>query len=94
MVPGSQRPSQDGRGDLPGVLLRQERRSDTAAEFEETVYDFDWAARGDLVRPRFSFQEPGVRKTLSSRRIYGARMARRTAPKQLRMSPPDPPARS
>ena len=35
------------------------RGADTAAEFKETVYDFDWAAQGDLVRPRFSFRNRG-----------------------------------
>ena len=35
------------------------RGKDTVAEFEETVYDFDWAAQGDQVRPRFSFKNPG-----------------------------------
>ena len=34
------------------------RGNDTEAEFEETVYDFDWAAQGDLVRPRFFFKNP------------------------------------
>jgi len=35
------------------------RGNDTAAEFEGTVYDFDWAAQEDLVRLRFSFKNPG-----------------------------------
>ncbi len=46
------------------------RGKDTAAEFEETVYDFDWAAQGDLVRPRFAFRNPGS-EDLVIERIYG-----------------------
>ena len=41
----------------------------TAAEFEVTLYDFDWAAQGDLVRPRFSFRNPGS-KDLVIEKIY------------------------
>ena len=43
------------------------RGNDTAAEFKETVYDFDWAAQGDLVRPRFSFKNPGSRDLVIER---------------------------
>ena len=43
------------------------RGNDTAAEFEETVYDFDWAAQGDLVRPRFFFKNPGSRDLVIER---------------------------
>lgn len=43
---------------------------DTVARFEETVYDFDWAAQGDLVRPRFSFRNPGS-EDLVIQKIYG-----------------------
>lgn len=42
----------------------------TAAEFEATVYDFDWAAQGDLVRPSFSFRNPGS-QDLVIEKIYG-----------------------
>ena len=43
------------------------RGKDTVAEFEETVYDFDWAAQGDQVRPRFSFRNPGSRDLVIER---------------------------
>ena len=46
------------------------RGAPTTAEFEDTVYDFDWAARGDLVRPRFSFRNPGS-EDLVIQKIYG-----------------------
>ena len=45
------------------------RGDDTAAEFEETLYDFDWAAQGDLIRLRFPFRNPGS-KDLVIERIY------------------------
>ena len=46
------------------------RGQDTAAKFEETLFDFDWAAQGDLVRPRFSFRNPGA-EDLVIEKIYG-----------------------
>ena len=46
------------------------RGAPTTAEFEETVYEFDWAARGDLVRPRFAFRNPGP-EALVIEKIYG-----------------------
>ncbi|MYE39427.1 MAG: DUF1573 domain-containing protein [Chloroflexi bacterium] len=46
------------------------RGQDTAAKFEDTVYDFDWAAQGDLVRPRFSFRN-AVSQDLVIEKIYG-----------------------
>ncbi len=46
------------------------RGAETTAEFEETVFDFDWAARGDLVQPRFSFRNPGARD-LVIEKVYG-----------------------
>lgn len=46
------------------------RGAATTAEFEETVYDFDWAAQGDLVRTRFSFRNPGS-EDLVIEKIYG-----------------------
>lgn len=46
------------------------RGAATAAEFEHKVFDFDWAARGDLVRPRFSFRNPGS-EDLVIQKIYG-----------------------
>ena len=46
------------------------RGAATAAKFEETVYDFDWAAQGDLVRSRFSFRNPGP-QDLVIEKIYG-----------------------
>ena len=45
------------------------RGQDTAAKFEKTDYDFDWAAQGDLVRPRFSFRNPGT-EDLVIEKIY------------------------
>lgn len=46
------------------------RGADTAAEFEDTLFDFDWAVQGDLVRPRFSFRNPGA-EDLLIQKIYG-----------------------
>ena len=46
------------------------RGAATAAKFGETVFDFDWAAQGDLVRPRFSFRNPGS-QDLVIEKIYG-----------------------
>lgn len=46
------------------------RGADTTAEFEATLYDFDWAAQGDLVRPRFSFRNPGS-EDLVIEKVYG-----------------------
>lgn len=46
------------------------RGAATTAEFEETVYDFDWAAQGDVVRPRFAFRNPGS-EDLVIEKIYG-----------------------
>ena len=46
------------------------RGAATTADFEERVYDFDWAAAGDLVRPRFSFRNPGS-QDLVIEKIYG-----------------------
>ncbi|MDE2962542.1 MAG: hypothetical protein OXU26_01405, partial [Acidobacteriota bacterium] len=46
------------------------RGADTAAKFKETIYDFDWAAQGDLVRPRFPFRNLGA-QDLVIEKIYG-----------------------
>ena len=46
------------------------RGAATAAEFKETVFNFDWAAQGDLVRPRFFFRNLGS-EDLVIERIHG-----------------------
>ena len=46
------------------------RGNDAAAKFEDTVYEFDWAAQGDVVRPQFTFRNPGP-QDLVIEKIYG-----------------------
>lgn len=45
--------------DINREYYYERRGGGTTAEFEETLFDFDWVAQGDLVRPRFSFRNPG-----------------------------------
>lgn len=56
------------------------RGAATAAKFDQTVFDFDWAAQGDLVQPRFSFWNLGS-EDLVIEKVYGPEWLRNKSEK-------------